>query len=188
MSGVWEAVVHQNGSMSCPRAPPRGFARDATAVADMRPSSVNQSSLYRVGAARTKGCACGSQHLLRDVSSHVLTNPINICPNMTTPKMPPVDPFDLALVPAYLIQFPTSISALQATVAGFGPPLFSTHITAGAATTKAKRKPVLSQFTADRETPNHSAVVDETGANVSQSQLTMMFNSDSWTRPNQRRL
>lgn len=43
--------------MSCPSAPPKGFAREATAVAETRPEGVNQMSEYRVGAERTKGCA-----------------------------------------------------------------------------------------------------------------------------------
>jgi N-acetylglutamate synthase/N-acetylornithine aminotransferase len=67
-------------------APPNGFARLARAVAATRPRSVNHISEYRVGAARTKGCA----------------RPVMICPNMTTPKVPPE-----ARVPAYRTQLPT---------------------------------------------------------------------------------
>lgn len=50
-------------------APPRGLANVATAVAEMRPRDVNHRSLYRVGAARTNGCA----------------SPPRIWPNITTP-------------------------------------------------------------------------------------------------------
>lgn len=57
IEGICEAFVAQNGLMSWPRAPPKGFAKDAIAVADILPLSVNQRSLYRVGAASTKGCA-----------------------------------------------------------------------------------------------------------------------------------
>jgi hypothetical protein len=67
-------------------APPNGFANEASAVAPTRPRSVNHMSEYRVGAARTKGCA----------------RPVRIWPNITTPKMPPE-----ARVPAYRIQLPT---------------------------------------------------------------------------------
>lgn len=63
----------QNGSTSWPMAAPSGFANVATAVALMRPRSVNQRSLYLVGALRQKGCA----------------KPVRIWPNMATPYMPP---------------------------------------------------------------------------------------------------
>ena len=57
--------------MSCPSAPPKGFAREAIAVAETRPEGVNQMSEYRVGAERTKGCA----------------RPIRTCPNIVRPKL-----------------------------------------------------------------------------------------------------
>jgi hypothetical protein len=74
MLGTAEASAAQNGPTSWPMAAPSGFARDATAVADTRPLSENQRLLYLVGALRTNGCA----------------KPMMICPNITTPKWPPV--------------------------------------------------------------------------------------------------
>lgn len=52
-----DALVARNGLMSWPSAPPKGFAREAIAVAETRPEGVNQMSEYRVGAESTKGCA-----------------------------------------------------------------------------------------------------------------------------------
>lgn len=49
--------VAQSGPISCPRAPPSGFARLASAVAETRPWSLNHKLLYLVGADRTKGWA-----------------------------------------------------------------------------------------------------------------------------------
>jgi hypothetical protein len=81
-------------------APPNGFAKLANAVAPTRPPSVNHISLYRVGAASTNGCA----------------KPVNICPNMTTPKCPPE-----ARVPAYRIQLPSNSSTDAARMLSLGP-------------------------------------------------------------------
>ena len=44
MEGMEEGLVARKGLMSWPRAPPKGFARDATAVAETRPEGVNQRS------------------------------------------------------------------------------------------------------------------------------------------------
>lgn len=44
--GISEGLVARKGSMSWPSAPPKGFARDATAVAEMRPAGVNQRFEY----------------------------------------------------------------------------------------------------------------------------------------------
>lgn len=106
--GISDGFDAHSGLISWPSAAPSGFARLATAVALVRPLSENQSSLYRVGAQRQKGCA----------------NPIRIWPNIASPKMPP-----FALVPAYLSQFPTSSSAAVVMIAGFGPPLFRIQMT-----------------------------------------------------------
>lgn len=76
MLGTSDALVHQNGSISCPKAPPKGFASDATAVAAIRPFSVNQSSLYRVGAARTNGCALENVSFSRP-EPHISTHQTN---------------------------------------------------------------------------------------------------------------
>lgn len=65
-----DALVARNGLMSCPNAPPNGFAKEAIAVADTRPAGVNQRSEYRVGADRTNGCA----------------RPVRICPNIVSPN------------------------------------------------------------------------------------------------------
>lgn len=81
-------------------APPRGFAILASAVAPVRPLSVNHMSLYLVGAASTKGCA----------------RPVIIWPTITTSKIPP-----FAVVPAYLIQFPTKRRPEAARMDGLGP-------------------------------------------------------------------
>lgn len=81
-------------------AAPNGFAKLATAVAPIRPCSVNHISLYRVGAASTNGCA----------------SPVTICPTITTAKLPP-----FAIVPAYRIQFPTNSRPEAASKAGLGP-------------------------------------------------------------------
>jgi hypothetical protein len=67
--GISEGFDAHSESTSWPRAAPSGFARLATAVALVRPLSENQSSLYRVGAQRQKGCA----------------NPIRIWPNIASP-------------------------------------------------------------------------------------------------------
>lgn len=106
--GISEGFDAHSESINWPRAAPSGFARLATAVALVRPLSENQSSLYRVGAQRQKGCA----------------NPIRIWPNIASPNMPP-----FALVPAYLSQFPTSRSVAVVIIAGLGPPLFRIQIT-----------------------------------------------------------
>lgn len=106
--GIPEGFDAHSESISWPRAAPSGFARLATAVALVRPLSENQSSLYRVGAQRQKGCA----------------NPMRIWPNIASPKMPP-----FALVPAYLSQLPTSRSVAVMIIAGLGPPLFKIQIT-----------------------------------------------------------
>lgn len=79
-------------------APPNGFAREATAVADTLPFSVNHISLYLVGAARTNGWP----------------KPIKTCPVMTTANCP-------VLAPIYRTQLPERISMLAANMAGFGP-------------------------------------------------------------------
>ena len=79
-------------------AAPKGFAKLARAVAPILHPSVNHISLYRVGAARTNGCA----------------NPVKICPTMTTGKM-------LVLVPAYRIQLPISNNMDAAMIDGLGP-------------------------------------------------------------------
>ena len=71
MFGISDVLLARKGLMSCPIAPPRGFAREAIAVADTRPEGVNQRSEYRVGAERTKGCA----------------RPIRNCPNIVRPKL-----------------------------------------------------------------------------------------------------
>lgn len=55
MYGISAGLEARNGHISCPRAPPKGFAREASAVAETRPLGENQSSEYRVGAERTKG-------------------------------------------------------------------------------------------------------------------------------------
>lgn len=55
--GISLALSAQKGLISCPRAPPNGLARDIAAVAATLPLSVNQRSLYLVGAASTNGCA-----------------------------------------------------------------------------------------------------------------------------------
>ena len=44
MEGNWEARVARKGFMSWPRAPPKGLAREAMAVAETRPEGVNQMS------------------------------------------------------------------------------------------------------------------------------------------------
>jgi hypothetical protein len=83
-----------------PTAPPNGFAKLANAVAPTLPPSVNHISLYRVGAASTNGCA----------------KPVRICPNMTSPKMPP-----FARVPAYRIQLPSRRRSEAARMLSLGP-------------------------------------------------------------------
>lgn len=55
MYGISPGLEASNGHINCPRAPPKGFAREASAVAETRPLGENQSSEYRVGAERTKG-------------------------------------------------------------------------------------------------------------------------------------
>ena len=57
MLGMSEALVARKGSISWPRAPPNGFAREAIAVAETRPAGVNQMLEYCGGAARTNGWA-----------------------------------------------------------------------------------------------------------------------------------
>ncbi len=52
MSVGW---VAQKGLMSWPRAPPKGLASEARAVAETRPRDVNHRSLYLVGVLRTNG-------------------------------------------------------------------------------------------------------------------------------------
>lgn len=79
MFGMSAGFVAHSESATCPIAAPSGLAKLARAVALVRPLSENQTSLYRVGAHRQKGCA----------------SPIRIWPNMTSPKTPPS-----ALVPA----------------------------------------------------------------------------------------
>ena len=69
MLGISDILGAQIGPISSPSAPPKGFASDASAVADTRPLSENQRLEKRVGAARTKGCA----------------KPMRIWPNITTP-------------------------------------------------------------------------------------------------------
>ena len=44
MFGMEEAFGARKGLISWPSAPPNGFARDATAVAETRPEGVNQRS------------------------------------------------------------------------------------------------------------------------------------------------
>ena len=106
--GISEGFDAHSESINWPRAAPSGFARLATAVALVRPLSENQSSLYRVGAQRQKGCA----------------NPMMIWPSIASPKMPP-----LALVPAYLSQLPTSRSAAVVIIAGLALLLFRIQMT-----------------------------------------------------------
>lgn len=108
MLGISLSFVASNGPINCPSAPPSGFARLATAVALVRPRSENQISLYLVGAVKTNGCA----------------NPIKICPNIATPKMPP-----FAFVPPYRIQFPHRSRTAAVIIDGLGPPLFKVHMT-----------------------------------------------------------
>ena len=67
MGATSDGTVARKGLINWPRAPPNGFARLASAVADTRPRVVNQRSEYAVGEARTKGCA----------------KPIRICPTIT---------------------------------------------------------------------------------------------------------
>ncbi len=70
MLGISRGSVARNGLISCPKAPPKGLARDAMAVAVTRPSGVNQRSEYLVGAHRTNGCP----------------SPMRICPNIVRPN------------------------------------------------------------------------------------------------------
>ena len=79
-------------------APPKGFAREARAVADIRPFSENHISLNRVGAARTKGCP----------------KPIKIWPVMTTT-------YCCVRAPTYRIQLPAKIRMAANKMAGLGP-------------------------------------------------------------------
>ncbi len=44
MLGISEALVARKGLMSWPSAPPKGFAREAMAVAETRPAGENQRS------------------------------------------------------------------------------------------------------------------------------------------------
>ena len=55
MFGISEGLVAKAGSTRPAKTPPNGFAREATAVALTRPRSLNHTSLYLVGALRTKG-------------------------------------------------------------------------------------------------------------------------------------
>jgi hypothetical protein len=55
--GISPGLLAQDGSMSCARAPPNGFAKLITAVAATLPLFVNHRSEYLVGAARTNGWA-----------------------------------------------------------------------------------------------------------------------------------
>lgn len=43
MFGICEGEGQRKGFMSCPRAPPKGLAREAIAVAETRPRGLNQS-------------------------------------------------------------------------------------------------------------------------------------------------
>lgn len=137
-------------------APPNGLPSEETAVAEILPASVNHMSLYLVGADRTNGCA----------------SPMTNWPNTTRPKLPSSP----APAPAYLIQLPTSMRALAASSASLML-RFSIQTATGLATTKAKRKPVLSQLMAPSETWKYCADVLDTGANVSQFHDTTMLSS-----------
>lgn len=53
--GTSEGLDTQKGVISWPNAAPKGLAREATAVAAVRPLGLNQTSEYVVGAERTKG-------------------------------------------------------------------------------------------------------------------------------------
>ena len=146
----------------------------------MRPLSVNQRSLYRVGAARTKGCA----------------NPVRIWPNITTPKVPWP-----ARVPAYRIQFPISSRPDDHSMDSFGP-RWRVHIvnlvesqelsiyglkrsrsyTYGEATTKANKNPVDNQLIVVSLTLKYVAAVADTGANVNHC-IILLALSQSKTIP-----
>src|SRR5689334_20033798 len=91
----------QKGTISWPRAAPKGLARLARAVAATRPRVVNHISEYRDGAQRTKAWA----------------NPVRIWPNMTTPRIPP----DEECEPAKRIQLPTKMRAAEVMMESFGP-------------------------------------------------------------------
>lgn len=146
--------------MSWPRAPPKGLARLIIAVAATLPAPVNHKSLYRVGAAKTKGCE----------------SPVRIHPNITAPKF-------LVLVPPYLIQFPASSRIEAIRMAGLGPPLCRVYITAGAATTKANRKVVLSQLMMAGVVSKYCADVVDIAEKVSHfltHQYMISSNSKAW--------
>lgn len=153
--GLWREPKHT--------APPNGFAKLATAVAEILPFSLNHSSLKYAGALSTNGW---------DI-------PQSTCPSTTTPNNPPVSPFCPALVPAYRSHAPTTISALATSIAPRGPCLLSVQRLSGVAMTNAKRKPVDSQLTVDIETPKYWEVVAETGANVNHSQETRILSRES---------
>ena len=70
MFGISLGFVARKGSMSWPNAPPNGFAKLITAVAETRPRGLNHKSEYLVGAESTNGCA----------------KPMIICPNMVSGK------------------------------------------------------------------------------------------------------
>jgi hypothetical protein len=65
---------------------------------------------------------------------------------------PPKFPLGPTLVAPYLIQFPKRIRTAAVTIDGLGPPRLRVRMTTGEMKTKAKRKAVLSQLTADSET------------------------------------
>lgn len=55
MFGISFASLAKNGSISCAKAPPNGFAKLMIAVAAILPRFVNHKSEYLVGAASTNG-------------------------------------------------------------------------------------------------------------------------------------
>ena len=55
--GISSLLSAQNGLISCPSAPPNGFAKLITAVAATLPFPENHKSEYLVGAVNTNGCA-----------------------------------------------------------------------------------------------------------------------------------
>ena len=115
----------RKGFMSWPNAPPKGFARDAIAVAEIRPEGVNQRSEKWVGADRTKGWA----------------SPMRICPNIVRPNLG-----GEVRVPAYRIQFPKRMRREEIMIARRGPPVWRAQIVTGVAARKENMKPVLSQL------------------------------------------
>ena len=101
MLGTSLGFEQRKGLINWPKAPPKGFAREAIAVADTRPRGLNQSSEYRVGAASTNGCA----------------RPMRIWPNIVTPYRGGDE-----RVPAYRIQLPHRMRIEAVRKARRGPP------------------------------------------------------------------